>query len=74
MDGKGRVIDIIFIEQFWRTLKYEEVYTKSYETVAECIVNIGEFIGKYNQERLHQSLGKYDTPFEAYLQMQMAVA
>jgi len=74
MDGKGRVIDNIFIERFWRTLKYEEVYTKSYETVAECRASIGEFIQKYNQDRLHQSLGEYDMPLEAYRQMQMAVA
>ena len=44
LDGKGRVIDNIFIERFWRTLKYEEVYTKCYETVAECRASIGEFI------------------------------
>ncbi len=50
MDGKGRVIDNIFIERFWRTLKYEEVYTKSYETVAECRKSIGEFMKKYNQK------------------------
>ena len=56
MDGKGRVIDNIFIERFWRTLKYEEVYTKCYETVAECRASIGEFIRKYNEERLHQSI------------------
>ena len=74
MDGKGRVIDNIFIERFWRTLKYEEVYTKSYESVWECKKSIGEFIRKYNQDRLHQSLGEYDTPYEAYRQMQMAVA
>lgn len=57
MDGKGRVRDNIFIERFWRTLKYEEVYTKSYESVWECKKSIGEFIRKYNQDRLHQSLG-----------------
>ena len=74
MDGKGRVIDNIFIERFWRTLKYEEVCTKCYETVAECRASIGEFIRKYNQDRLHPSLGQYDTPYEAYCQMQMAVA
>lgn len=74
MDGKGRVIDNIFIERFWRTLKYEEVYNKSYESVAECKASIGEFIRKYNQERLHQSLGEDDTPFEAYHQIPMAVA
>ena len=74
MDGKGRVIDNIFIERFWRTLKYEEVYTKSYESVWECKKSTGEYIQKYNQERLHQSLGKHDTPSEAYHQMQMTVA
>ena len=74
MDGKGRVIDNIFIERFWRTLKYEEVYTKSYETIAECKQSIGEYIRKYNSERLHQSLGEYDTPLEAYRQMQIAAA
>lgn len=73
MDGKGRVIDNIFIERFWRTLKYEEVYTKSYETVAECKQSIGEFIRKYNSQRLHQSLKEYDTPLEAYLQTKLAV-
>jgi len=36
--------------------------------------SIGEFIRKYNQERFHQSLGEYDTPYEAYRQMQMAMA
>ncbi len=74
MDGKGRVIDNIFIERFWRTLKYEEVYTRSYESVWECKKSIGEFIKKYNTQRLHQSLGIYDTPLEAYRQMQMVAA
>ena len=74
MDGKGRVIDNIFIERFWRTLKYEEVYTKAYETVWECKKSIGAFIKKYNNLRLHQSLGNYDTPLEAYKQMQKAAA
>ena len=74
MDGKGRVIDNIFIERFWRTLKYEEVYMKAYDSVWECKRSIGEFMEKYNARRLHQSLGEYDTPLEAYRQMQMAVA
>ncbi len=74
MAGKGRVIDNIFIERFWRTLKYKEVYTKSYESVWECKKSIGEFIEKYNTQRLHQSLGIYDTPLEAYLQTKQAAA
>jgi putative transposase len=73
-DGKGRVIDNIFIERFWRTLKYEEVYTKSYESVADCKRSLREYIDRYNRERLHQSQKEYDTPFEAYQQMKMAVA
>lgn len=74
MDGKGRVIDNIFIERFWRTLKYEEVYTKAYDSVQECKKSIGAFIDKYNAQRLHQSLKEYDTPLEAYLQTKLAVA
>jgi putative transposase len=74
MDGKGRVIDNIFIERFWRTLKYEEVYTKSYESVWECKRSIGEFIDKYNTRRLHESLKEYDIPLEAYLQTKLVVA
>ena len=73
MDGKGRVIDNIFIERFWRTLKYEEVYTKSYESVWECKKSIREFIEKYNTQRLLQSLKEYDTPLEAYIQIKLAV-
>ena len=74
MDGKGRVIDNIFIERFWRTLKWEEVYMKCYESVRDCRRSIGEFIEKYNTRRLHQSLKEYDTPLEAYLQKKLAVA
>lgn len=74
MDGKGRVIDNIFIERFWRSLKYEEVYTKCYESVEDCRRSIRSYIDRYNRVRLHQSLGEYDTPFEAYRQMKMAVA
>lgn len=74
MDGKGRVIDNIFIERFWRTLKYEEVYLRSYETVAECKRSVEEYIEKYNRERLHRSLKKYDTPLEAYLQKELLIA
>ncbi len=74
MDEKGRVIDNIFIERFWRILKYEEVYTKCYETVAECRASIGEFIRKYNEERLHQSMGVHDIPFEAYHKLPASMA
>lgn len=67
MTGKGRCQDNIFIERFWRTLKYEEVYLKSYETLAEAREAIGGFIAFYNQERLHQSLG-YAVPAAVYFE------
>ena len=65
MDGKGRAIDNVFIERFWKSLKYEEVYTKAYETVKDAIFNIGEYIWDYNNDRPHTSLGD-KTPEEVY--------
>jgi len=66
MDAKGRSIDNIAIERFWRTLKYEDVYPKSYNTIKEARNGIGEYINTYNKERLHSSIG-YKTPDEVYL-------
>lgn len=66
MDGKNRAVDNIFTERFWRTLKYEEVYTKEYASPREARMSIGKFIQYYNQERPHQALG-YHTPAEVYL-------
>ncbi len=66
MDGKNRAVDNIFIERFWRTLKYQEVYTKEYATPREARESIRKFIHKYNHERPHQSL-KDHTPAEIYL-------
>lgn len=65
MDGKGRVIDNIFTERLWRSLKYEEVYIRDYQNVLEARKGIGRYIGFYNHERLHQSLS-YKTPAEVY--------
>ncbi len=65
MDGRGRVFDNIFIERLWRTLKYEEVYIHSYETVKEARESLGRYFRFYNTERLHESLG-YRTPEEIY--------
>jgi putative transposase len=65
MDGKGRVMDNIFIERLWRSVKYEEVYLKEYVTVKELINALRQYFKFYNFERPHQSLeGK--TPGEAY--------
>jgi len=65
MDGKGRWLDNVFIERVWRSLKYEEVYLKAYETVAEATDGIGKWIAYYNSERRHQALGRR-TPDEVY--------
>ena len=65
MDGKARSIDNICIERFWRSLKYEDVYLKSYENIKEARIGIGEYIEKYNTKRLHSAIG-YKTPNEVY--------
>ena len=65
MDGRGRAMDNIFTERLWRSLKYEEVYVKDYQTVREAKKGIEDYIGLYNYERPHQSL-KYKTPAEIY--------
>ncbi len=65
MDGKGRCMDNIFVERLWRSLKYEEVYLHAYASVAEAKTGIGSWLGFYNEERQHQSLG-YRTPRQAY--------
>jgi putative transposase len=65
MDGKGRFMDNIFVERLWRSLKYEEVYLHAYASVAEAAAGIGSWLGFYNQERQHQSLG-YRTPRQVY--------
>ena len=48
MDGKKRALDNVVIERFWRTLKYDEVYLKEYESVQEAREEIGKFIKMYN--------------------------
>ena len=65
MDGKGRWMDNVFIERLWRSLNYEEVYLKAYETVPEARAGIKEWIRFYNHERTHQSLGR-QTPEQVY--------
>ena len=66
MNGKGRSIDNIAIERFFRTLKYEEVYIKEYENVKELRSGIRDFITFYNSQRFHSSLG-YRKPMNVYL-------
>lgn len=65
MDGRGRALDNIFVERLWRTVKYEEVYLKSYRTVEEARASLDVYFRSYNRERIHESLD-YRTPFEVY--------
>lgn len=66
-DGKGRWIDNVYVERLWRSLKYEEVYLKAYETVAEAAKSIGSYLRYFNEERRHQSLGRR-TPDDVFYQ------
>jgi len=65
MDGRGRVFDNIFVERLWRTVKYEDVYLRDYESVPAAIAGLGAYFSFYNRERLHQALG-YQTPAAVY--------
>lgn len=57
MDGKGRALDNVMIERFWRTLKYDEVYIKDYETVRQAKESLKSYIERYNSFRPHDNLG-----------------
>lgn len=65
MDGKGRALDNIFVERLWRTVKYENVYIKRYESGLLAAMGLAEYFKFYNNERPHQSLD-YRTPRAAY--------
>lgn len=65
MDGRGRALDNVFVERLWRTVKYEEVYLKDYETPREAMQGLATFFVRYNEWRQHQSLD-YRTPAAVY--------
>jgi len=65
MDGKGRAMDNIMIERLWRSVKYEEIYLKDYESVSELITALRVYFDFYNHERPHQGLGGA-TPAQVY--------
>lgn len=65
MDGKGRALDNVYIERFWRTIKYEYVYLHTQTSVKELYDGIAAYIEFYNKRRPHQSLGN-KTPYEVY--------
>jgi putative transposase len=65
MDGKGSWRDNVFVERLWRSIKYEEVYLRAYDSVAEARASIGRYLDFYNRKRPHSSLGAR-TPDLAY--------
>jgi putative transposase len=74
MDGKGAWRDNVFVERLWKSVKYEEVYLRAYDTVAEARASLGRYLNFYNRLRPHSSLDRR-TPDEAYFSSPpMAVA
>ena len=65
MDGKGRWLDNVFVERLWRSVKYEEVYLKAYDTVMAARRSLGNYFEFYNTERRHQALDRR-TPDSVY--------
>jgi putative transposase len=65
MDGRGRAHDHIFVERLWRSVKYEDVCPRGYQTVAEAYHGLHRYFEFYNHRRPHQALG-YRTPAEVY--------
>jgi putative transposase len=65
MDGKGAWRDNVFVERLWRSIKYEEVYLRAYDSVSEARASIGRYLDFYNRRRPHSSLDGA-TPDQAY--------
>ena len=65
MDGKGRCLDNVFVERLWRSVKYEEIYLKSYVSLVDAHAQLDSYFRFYNERRPHSSLGGA-TPGETY--------
>lgn len=70
MDGRGRCLDNIFTERLWRTVKYEDVFLKSYQNLEEARLGLTEYFYFYNNKRKHQSLD-YRTPTQVYFDVRI---
>ena len=66
MDGRGAWRDNVFVERLWRSVKYERVYLKAYDSVSEARADVAHYLAWYNAGRPHSSLGRI-TPDEQYL-------
>jgi len=73
MDGKGSWRDNVFVERLWRSVKYEEVYLKAYDSVSQARTSIGRYLDFYNRKRPHSSLDAR-TPDRAYFNHQPRAA
>lgn len=67
MTGKGRCIDNVYIERFWRSIKHEKIKLSEFDDIHELECLIDEYVQHYNHERPHQALGQL-TPHEAFIQ------
>jgi putative transposase len=65
MDGRGRALDNVFIERLWKSVKYQDIYLRDYETAADVEEGLRLYFDKYNHERPHQSLDNL-TPAKVY--------
>jgi putative transposase len=65
MDGKGRWVDNVFVERLWRSVKYEDLYLRAYETPAELREGLGQYFEFYNTRRRHSALDRR-TPDAVY--------
>ena len=73
MDGRGAWRDNVFVERLWKSVKYEEVYLRAYETVSHARASIGRYLKFYNGRRPHSSLGRI-TPDHAYFNRPLLAA
>jgi putative transposase len=67
MDGKGRALDNVFVERLWRSVKYEDIYLRGYESLREVREGLKKYFQFYNEKRPHQGLD-YRTPAEVYFE------
>ena len=72
MDGRGRALDNVFVERLWRSVKYEDLYLKSYDTVPLLIQGLVDYFLFYNQDRPHQGLHN-QVPADLYLGKEMPI-
>ena len=72
MDGRGRALDNVFIERLWRSVKYEDLYIKSYDTVTQLHRGVSDYFRFYNEERPHQGLNN-QVPNDLYFERETPI-